>query len=90
MLRGCQYVVRDNNMETLLTETEAELVARNNAFFVEVSVVYIESFWVVVVTADDCSAVIGCLFCDGVRKFATGRGRTVQDVDETIAGLLTR
>ena len=90
MLKGYQYVMRRGNIETQLTETEAELVAGSNPFFVEVSVVYVQSFGIVVIATDYCGTVIGCLLCDGVGKFATGRGRTVQDVDETIAGLLTR
>lgn len=75
-------------MTTRLTETEAELVTRSNALFIEVSVVDVEALRVVVVAADDRGAVIGCLLCDGVGQFAAGRGRAVQDVDETIARFL--
>jgi hypothetical protein len=73
-----------------LTETEAKLVARSNARLVEMPVVYVKSLGIVVVPADDRSAVVGCLLCDGVRKFAAGRCRAVQNVDEAVAQLLTR
>lgn len=73
----------------LLTETETEFIARSNARLVEVPVVDVKPFGVVVVTVDDSSAVVGCLFCNSVRKFAAWRGRAVQDVDEAVAQFLT-
>ena len=56
----------------LLTKTEAELVSRSNARFVEVSVIDVKSLGIVVIAADDRSAVVGCLLRNGVRKLATG------------------
>lgn len=60
-----------------LTETEAKLVTWSDARLIEVSVVDVKSLGVVIVPIDDRSAVVGCLLCDGVRKFAAGRGRAV-------------
>ena len=73
-----------------LTKTEAKLVARSNALLIKVPVVYVESLWVVVVPTNDRSAVVRCLLCNGVGKFAAWRGRAVQDVDEAVAQFLTR
>jgi hypothetical protein len=88
MLRECQYIIRKSALG-LLTETEAKLVPRSNSRLIKVSVVDVQSLGVVVVAIDDRSAVVGFLLCNCVRKFAAGRSRAVQNVDETVAQFLT-
>ena len=74
----------------LLTETEAEFVARSNARLVEVPVVDVKSLRIVIVPTDDGSTIVGCLLCDGVRKLAAWRGRTVENVNEAVTQFLAR
>jgi hypothetical protein len=83
-----KLVIGHNVAQRTLTETKPKFIARSNARLVEVPVVDIQSFGVIVVATDNRSTIIGCLFRDSVREFATGRSRAVQDVNQGVARFL--
>lgn len=66
-----------------LTETETELESRLNFLLVEPAIVD-KKIPSAVITRRDLGAVVGCFLSDGVRKLATGRSDSVEDVSKTI------
>jgi hypothetical protein len=83
-----KLVIGHNVAQRTLTEAEPKFIARSDARLVEVPVVDVQSFRVIIVATDNRSTIIGCLFRDSVRKFATGRSRAVQNVNQGVARFL--